>query len=59
LDNYILAHELYFEVILEALDLIDKKDISEFSVIPKDAHYIISPSLEDLKEFRSPGLKMV
>ena len=59
LDNYFLAHELYSDVILEALELIEKKDISEFPVVPNDAHYFNSPSLEDLKKFRSSGLKMV
>jgi hypothetical protein len=59
LDNYILAHELYSEVILEALDLIEKKDVSDFPLVQKDAPYFKSPSLQDLKKFRSSGLKMV
>lgn len=59
LDNYVLAHELYSEVILDALDLIEKKNISEFPVVPNDASYFKSPSLEDLKQLRSSGLRMV
>lgn len=59
MDNYVLAHELYSEVILEALDLIEKKGISDFPLVPDDAPYYRPPSLEDVKKFRASGLKMI
>jgi methionyl-tRNA formyltransferase len=57
--SYVLAYDLFSEVILNALDLIDKKDISELAVVPNDAPYFKSPSLEDLKKLCSSGLRMV
>jgi len=59
MDNYALAHELYSDVILESLDLIEKKAIFDFPLVPKDAPYYKGPSLEDLKRFRASGLKIV
>jgi len=59
MDNFTLAHELYSDVILDALDLIAKKDISDFPWVQKDAPYFKRPSLEDVKKFRASGLKMV
>src|SRR4030066_1077891 len=59
MDNYALAHELYSDVILESLDLMEKKPIFDFPLVPKDAPYYKGPSLEDLKRFRASGLKIV
>jgi folate-dependent phosphoribosylglycinamide formyltransferase PurN len=59
MDNYALAHELYSDVIIESLDLIEKKGISDFPFVPDDAPYYKRPSLEDVKKFRASGLKMI
>ncbi|MHA2181823.1 MAG: formyltransferase family protein [Promethearchaeota archaeon] len=59
MDNYNLAHEIYSDVMLEAIDLIEKKGISDFPLIPKDAEYYKYPSREDVIDFRARGLKMV
>jgi hypothetical protein len=58
-DNSALAHELFPDVILESLDLIAKKDISEFPSVPADAPYYKLPTLEDVERFRAAGLKIV
>lgn len=58
-DNSALAHELFPDVILESLDLIEKKNISDFPLVPEDAPYYKLPSLEDVKRFRGAGLKIV
>lgn len=58
-DNSALAHELFPDVILESLDLIEKKDISVFPLVPEDAPYYELPTLEDVKRFRNAGLKIV
>lgn len=59
MDNYVLAHELYSDVIIESLDLIEKKGISGFPLVPDDAPYYKRPSREDVKKFRASGLKMI
>lgn len=59
MDNYVIAHELYSEVILESLDLIEKKGISDFPLVPDDAPYYRRPSLDDVKKFRASGLKII
>jgi len=59
MDNYALAHELFSDVILESLDLLEKKNISDFPLVPKDGPYYKGPSLEDIKRVRASGLKMV
>jgi len=58
MDNNSLAHELYSDVILESLELIEKKEISDFPLVQKDAPYYIA-SVEDVKRFRASGLKVL
>jgi len=59
MDNCSLAHELYAEVILEALDVLESGEISGFPRVPADAPYYRGPSAEDMCRFRSYGLKML
>lgn len=58
-DNYALAHELYPDVILESLDMIEEKGVSDFPSVPDDAPYHNLPTLEDVKKFRAAGLKII
>lgn len=59
MDNAALAYALCPDVILESLDVIEKRGISDFPVVPEDAPYYRRPSLADVKKFRASGLKMV
>ena len=59
MDNYSLAHELYADTICEALDLLKVKDIGNFTRVPDDAVFYEAPSADDLKRFRSMGLRTV
>jgi len=59
MDNYSLAHELYSEVMLHAVDLIEEKQIQDFPLVPEDAAYYKYPSREDVKRFRAKGFRMV
>jgi hypothetical protein len=59
MDNYALAHELYADVILEALELIESTDISGYPQVPADAPYYKTPSPEEIRRFRSSGLRMI
>lgn len=59
MDNYAYAHELYADVILEALDLIERREISGCTQVPVDAPYYRAPSAEDMRRFRSSGLRMM
>lgn len=58
MDNYTLAHELYSEVMLYAIGLIEEKRIQDFPLVPEDAAYYKYPSREDVKHFHAKGLKM-
>ncbi|MFC2169816.1 hypothetical protein ACFLRM_04545 [Acidobacteriota bacterium] len=59
MDNYTLASNLYSEVLMEAIDLIEEKSILDFPLIPEDAPYCNHPSSEDVKRFRDKGFKMI
>lgn len=59
MDNYTLAHELYSEVMLEAIDIVEGKRIQDFPLVPGDAAYYKYPSLEDVKRFRAKGFRIV
>ena len=59
MDNCALAHELFSEVILEALDLIESTDISGFPQVPVDAPYYRGPFPEEIERFRSSGRRMI
>ena len=59
MNNCSLAHELYADVILEALDLIESTDISGYPQVPPDAPYYGDPSPEEMKRFRSSGRRII
>ena len=59
MDNCVLAHELYPDVILEALDVIENKGIGDCPWVPADAPYYDGPSPEELNKLRSTGSRMV
>lgn len=59
MDNSMIAHELYPDVIIEALNEIKKRDIRSFPVVPLNSPYFKYPTREQVTLFRSNGLKMV
>ena len=59
MDNYSLVHELLTDVIIESLDLLEKKSIYDFPMISEDTPYFKRPSFEEVKKFRASGFRII
>ncbi len=59
LDGYMLAHDFYADVMIEAVDKISGADMNGFPEVPADAPYHASPDRQTVAAFKSRGGKMV
>lgn len=60
LDNYYIAYSLSTDVILDALDSINKnEDLNSFPTIPNDSAYYSHPKKKDLLKFKQLGYKVI
>lgn len=56
--NYRIAYAASAFVIYQAIESLKMQDITSFPIIPESSDYYREPSLDDIKRFKSLGLKL-